>query len=740
MLKDAATTLVERKTLRESVRCRGAGCAPNGAAGDRASLCERPRCRFLGCLNRLPFAMHPCHMAIMTSSGVEEASALIASVAAGDEIAFASIVRLHHEDMRRVCIVVAGDDGIAEDAVAAAWSIAWRKLGSLRDPARLRPWLVSVAVNEARQLLRARKRRSLLEVPVVQVDEPGVASTRGQRSTPSTSATHSSGSTRMIEPFSRCDTWLASTRPRSPLRQGEALRAHARAWRASSSDSKGSSAMNELSMFERRLAAGLEAVAGPRRDVDAIAIARTAASRAATGRSIMSRVSALIGQGARVRGRRPGDLGASRRARALLVFVLIALITVLAIGAIAVGSGLVRLTAVVPPSPTHSPTFTPVPTTAQQRPAAWTSVGDVPSLLGPTPLAVRLHDGRVLLMKRISCGGCNDAGGAMYDPTTRSWSSASRIPTGGSATLLGDGTVLVAGGGKSGTASQLYDPVSGQWVATGSMTIARSGPETSAANTAGYTATLLLDGRVLVAGGATAAVPGGLLVDAEIYDPVAGRWSATGSMVHARANHTATLLPDGRVLVAGGSNPRRVSGPAGPSATTFDSAEIYDPQTGTWTGTESMPEPRAFQTATLLPDGTVLVAGGGSDEYVATLSTTAAYDPRTGRWMSTGNLSMARVGCTATVLPDGSVLIAGGYLAVKPVPSDLHSGDPHSTAIAERYDPTAGSWTLTASMTGPRALHSAVLPADGSVLVAGGEPSLTLWDSSGELYDPGSGN
>jgi RNA polymerase sigma factor (sigma-70 family) len=110
-------------------------------------------------------------MAIMTGSAVEEASALIASVAAGDEIAFASIVRLHHEDMRRVCVVVAGDD-VAEEAVAAAWSIAWRKLGGLRDPARLRPWLVSVAVNEARQLVRARKRRSLVEVPVIQVDEP----------------------------------------------------------------------------------------------------------------------------------------------------------------------------------------------------------------------------------------------------------------------------------------------------------------------------------------------------------------------------------------------------------------------------------------------------------------------------------------------------------------------------------------------------------------------------------------
>ena len=111
-------------------------------------------------------------MAVMTSSTVEDASALIASVVAGDEIAFASIVRLYHEDMRRVCVVVAGDDVIAEDAVAAAWSIAWRRLGGLRDPARLRPWLVSIAVNEARQLLRARRRRSLLEVPVIEVDEP----------------------------------------------------------------------------------------------------------------------------------------------------------------------------------------------------------------------------------------------------------------------------------------------------------------------------------------------------------------------------------------------------------------------------------------------------------------------------------------------------------------------------------------------------------------------------------------
>ena len=111
-------------------------------------------------------------MGIVTRTAMEEASALIASVAAGDERAFASIVSLHHEDMRRVCVVVAGDHDIADEAVAAAWSIASRKLGGLRDPARLRPWLVSVAVNEARQLVRARRRRSLIEVPVTQGDEP----------------------------------------------------------------------------------------------------------------------------------------------------------------------------------------------------------------------------------------------------------------------------------------------------------------------------------------------------------------------------------------------------------------------------------------------------------------------------------------------------------------------------------------------------------------------------------------
>lgn len=111
-------------------------------------------------------------MAAVTSSATSDASALIASAAAGDEFAFAEIVRTNHEDMRRVCVVVVGDEGIAEEAVEAAWAIAWRKLGSLREPARLRPWLVSVAVNEARQLVRASRRRALTEIRVSDSADP----------------------------------------------------------------------------------------------------------------------------------------------------------------------------------------------------------------------------------------------------------------------------------------------------------------------------------------------------------------------------------------------------------------------------------------------------------------------------------------------------------------------------------------------------------------------------------------
>lgn len=139
-----------------------------------------------------------------------------------------------------------------------------------------------------------------------------------------------------------------------------------------------------------------------------------------------------------------------------------------------------------------------------------------------------------------------------------------------------------------------------------------------------YTATPLLDGTVLVAGGVGADTSDffvNILASAELYDPTTGQWTATGAMLETRIYHTATLLPGGTVLVAGGAN-----GVVDPFP--IVTAERYDPVTGSWTATASMGEARSSYTATLLGDGTVLVAGGnGSSGYLASAE---LYDPGSG--------------------------------------------------------------------------------------------------------------
>ena len=242
------------------------------------------------------------------------------------------------------------------------------------------------------------------------------------------------------------------------------------------------------------------------------------------------------------------------------------------------------------------------------------------------------------------------------------------------------------------------------------------------------TATLLSDGKVLVAGGVHATKdPQGVLASAELYDPSSGSWTATGNMPTPRQFHTATLLPDGKVLVAGGTGSNNVTG----SNSALASAELYDPRSGSWTATGNMVTPRMFQTATLLPDGMVLVAGGTADPGGDTggggppLASAELYDPNSGSWTATGNMVTPRTDFTATLLPDGKVLVAGG----------LHSGV--LAAAAELYDPGNGSWTATASMVTPRADFTATLLPDGKVLVAGGSGSNGPL-ASAELYDPGS--
>lgn len=282
------------------------------------------------------------------------------------------------------------------------------------------------------------------------------------------------------------------------------------------------------------------------------------------------------------------------------------------------------------------------------------------------------------------------------------------------ATRLRDGKVLVTGGlvndrldGKVLTASELYEPGSGTWTAAKGMIEARWG----------HTATLLLDGRVLVAGSyRNSSDP---LASAELYDPSSGRWTATGTMTRGRGGHTATLLPDGRVLVVGGgAEDNSLEG--GPRSA---SAELYDPGSGRWTATGSMIEARQGFTATLLPDGTVLVAGGDGGFTAAEL-----YDPRRGTWTVTGSMADGRFGHTATLLPDGSVLVAGGCAC----------SEPGAWASAELYDASSGTWTGTGSMGTARIFHTATMLAGGSVLVV----NDGLTDDrppSAELYDPRAG-
>jgi WD40 repeat protein len=273
------------------------------------------------------------------------------------------------------------------------------------------------------------------------------------------------------------------------------------------------------------------------------------------------------------------------------------------------------------------------------------------------------------------------------------------------ATLLDDGTVLVAGG--YNTTSELYDISSGAWASTGNTLTTHRG----------HTATKLPDGRVLIAGGGQCP---STFITAELYDPALGRWQSAGQLNQLRFHHTATLLPNGKVLVTGGGDSEWGS-------TALTSAELYDPATGIWAYTHSMNTARRYHTATLLRSGWVLITGG-SDSNGTLLASAELYDPATGTFTPVTSMGVARGYHSATLLPDGKVLVAGGGGS---------EWDP--AASAELYDPATGTWTTTGSMGKPRRYHSATLLPDGKVLVAGGYHDYTGIQYASELYDPASG-
>jgi N-acetylneuraminic acid mutarotase len=376
--------------------------------------------------------------------------------------------------------------------------------------------------------------------------------------------------------------------------------------------------------------------------------------------------------------------------------------------------------------------------------------------------ATLLNNGMILIAGGANCpttGSCTYLNsGEIYNPATATSTNTGNLatPRAAPAVLLTNGNVLIAGGSTcdnygncfSLNSAEIYNPASGTFSSAGNMQTERDG----------QTLTLLADGNVLIAGGESC-IPGGggggsssknlgkplsggqhltyasftpvtnsvtctALASAEIYDPQTGTFSLTGSLNTARYNAAAIQLANGQILVAGGSNEYYA----------LNVAELYNPSTGSFTTTASgLETARSSPDVTLLNSSLVLVSGGSTCQTPTCPTNTAElYNPTANGFQYTsGNMNVSRVNHAAVLLTNGQVLLAGGTNQCYGPSSCI------SDATTEVYDPTAGTFSLTQGLAAARSGHTGTLMPDGSVLLAGGIAGGTTL-SSVEFYQPAS--
>lgn len=331
---------------------------------------------------------------------------------------------------------------------------------------------------------------------------------------------------------------------------------------------------------------------------------------------------------------------------------------------------------------------------------------------GPSAVAALPNGGAFI------AGAAGSSVGELYNPSTQTFSAVNMGEPYQIAVLLGNGEVLLACGGIDNSSgarpAAIYDPQTGATARTGDMPTAISA----------CTGTLLNNGEVLIAGGIDA--NGAPSNAAAIYDPTTGAFSATGALNQGRYGHTATLLQNGTVLIAGGTQYDAGYGPS------LNSAELYDPSTGQFAVTGAMANPRAYAAAAPLPNGEILISGGEATfndnpaQPVRFWNTAEIYDPSSGTFSGAGAMTTARTRHFAQSLANGQILIAGGLTS---------PASANATASAEIYDSATGSFSAIAPMQASRSFMAAASLTDGQVLVAGGLDSSSIL-SSAEIYTP----